>query len=33
MLRSKDFSKAQANYSSNRGELTTTIHFLLAWKD
>jgi hypothetical protein len=25
-------SKLQANYSSNKGELTAIIHFLIAWK-
>jgi hypothetical protein len=28
----KKLSKSQANYSSNKGELTAIIHFLIAWK-
>jgi hypothetical protein len=28
----KKGSKSQANYSSNKGELTAIIHFLIAWK-
>jgi hypothetical protein len=32
LLRANKLSKSQANYSSNKGELTSIIHFLIAWK-